>query len=71
VYDAFGNIIRNSATGTWIGRFTYQEQAWMEIVSADASIRLLLSPKRFYDPVTGRFLQNEQNPFLRSMVRYQ
>jgi hypothetical protein len=31
----------------------------MEIFSGNASQRLLLSPTRLYDPVTGRFLQNE------------
>jgi RHS repeat-associated protein len=58
-YEAFGNLIPNSATGTWPGRFGYQGQAWQEIFSANASQRLLLSPTRLYDPVTGRFLQNE------------
>ena len=59
-YDAFGNIIPNSATGTWIGRFTYQGQSWLEITSSDASKRLMLSPARIYDPATGRFFQNER-----------
>jgi len=40
-YDAFGNIIPGSATGTWIGRFTDQGQSWLEITSSDASKRLL------------------------------
>jgi len=31
----------------------------MEIGPLDASKRLLLSPTRIYDPVTGRFFQNE------------
>jgi RHS repeat-associated protein len=58
-YDAFGTIITNSVVGTWPGRFGYQGQAWLEIFSANAAQRLLLSPTRIYDPVTGRFLQNE------------
>ena len=39
--------------------FGYQGQAWQEILSADASQRLLLSPTRIYDPVTGRFLSRD------------
>ena len=58
-YDAFGQIILNSAAGMWPGRFGYQGQAWIEIFSGDAAQRLLLSPVRIYDPVIGRFLQNE------------
>jgi YD repeat-containing protein len=58
-YEAFGNLIPNSTTGTWPGRFGYQGQAWMEIFSGNGSQRLLLSPTRIYDPVTGRFLQND------------
>ena len=58
-YDSFGNIIPNSSSGTWIGRFSYQGQSWMEITSSDSSKRLLLSPTRIYDPVTGRFLQRD------------
>lgn len=69
-YDAFGNLIPNSSTGTWIGRLTYQGQAWMEIGPADASKRLLLSPTRIYDPVTGRFLQNEPLLGTRPMTHY-
>jgi RHS repeat-associated protein len=65
-YDAFGQIIPNSAVSAWPGRFGYQGQAWMELLSADASQRLLLSPTRLYDPVTGRFLQNE--PLLKRRV---
>ena len=65
-YDAFGNIIPNSATGTWIGRFTYQGQSWIEITSSDANKRLLLSPTRIYDPVTGRFLQKD--PLYRNTI---
>src|SRR5262245_54987967 len=30
-YDAFGNIIPNSSTGTWPGVFGYQGQTWQEI----------------------------------------
>src|SRR5579863_8578369 len=58
-YDAFGNLIPNSSTGTWPGRFGYQGQTWQEIFSTNGSQRLLLSPTRLYDPLTGRFLQNE------------
>lgn len=58
-YESFGNVIPNSATGTWPGRFGYQGQSWQEIVSNNGSQRLLLSPTRLYDPVTGRFIQNE------------
>jgi RHS repeat-associated protein len=58
-YDAFGTIIPNSATGTWPNRFGYQGQAWIEIVSANGSQRLLASPARIYDPTDGRFLQND------------
>ena len=52
-------IIPSRATGTWPGRFGYQGQAWIEILSADGTQRFRLSPTRIYDPVTGRFLQNE------------
>lgn len=56
-YDSFGNLIPNSSTGNWPGRFGYQGQTWQEIFSANGSQRILLSPTRLYDPVTGRFLQ--------------
>jgi RHS repeat-associated protein len=62
-YEAFGNLIPNSTTGTWPGRWGYQGQTSMEIFSGNGSQRLLLSPTRLYDPVTGRFIQNE--PLLR------
>jgi RHS repeat-associated protein len=42
----------------------------MEIFSADASQRVLLSPTRIYDPIIGRFLQNEPNQFLRPIAHY-
>jgi YD repeat-containing protein len=58
-YDAFGTIIPNSLTGTWPGRFGYQGQAWIEILSADGSQRFLLSPTRIYDPSTGLFSQHD------------
>ena len=70
-YDAFGNLIPNSPTGTWPGRFGFQGQAWQEIFSANGSQRILLSPRRVYDPATGRFLQNEWIPQLRSTSQYQ
>src|ERR1043166_4518190 len=69
-YDAFGTIIPNSATGTWPNRFGYQGQAWIEIVSANGSQRLLASPARIYDPVDGRFLQNEPLPLRRPFPHY-
>lgn len=62
-YDSFGNLIPNSASGTWLGRFGYQGQSWLEILSGDGTQRLFLSPTRIYDPVTARFIQNE--PLLR------
>jgi RHS repeat-associated protein len=55
-YDAFGTIIPNSLTGTWPGRWGYQGQTWMEIMSANGSQRLLASPTRIYDSVDGRFI---------------
>jgi RHS repeat-associated protein len=58
-YDAFGNLIPNSSSGTWPGRFGYQGQTWLELTSSDATQRLLLSPTRIYDPAIGRFLQND------------
>jgi len=58
-YDSFGNLIPNSSAGTWPGRIGYQGQSWLEILSANGSQRLMLSPTRIYDPGTGRFLQNE------------
>lgn len=58
-YDAFGNIIPNSASGTWPGRFGYQGQAWIEIGSADVGQRLILSPTRVYAPETGLFGQRD------------
>ena len=64
-YDAFGTIIPSSSVGTWPGRFGYQGQAWIEINSADAAQRLLLSPTRIYDPSLGRFLQKDP------LIRYQ
>ncbi len=69
-YDAFGNLIPNSATGTWIGRVGYQGQAWIEIGPADASKRLLLSPTRIYDPATGRFIQIEMLPARRPQSHF-
>jgi RHS repeat-associated protein len=63
-YDAFGTIIPNSATGTWLTRFGYQGQAWLELLSADGQQRRLLSPTRIYDPGDGRFLQ--QDPIVRN-----
>jgi RHS repeat-associated protein len=62
-YDSFGTIIPHSLVGTWPGRFGYQGQSWLEISSANGSQTLSLTPTRIYDPVTGRFLQNE--PILR------
>ena len=59
-YDAFGNLIPNSSSGTWPGRFGFQGQSWQEIFSANGNQRFLLSPMRLYDPVTGRFIQNER-----------
>ena len=59
-YDAFGNLIPNSSSGTWPGRFGFQGQSWQEIFSANGGQKFLLSPTRIYDPVTGRFLQNER-----------
>jgi RHS repeat-associated protein len=69
-YDAFGQIIPGSNVGTWPGRFTYQGQSWIEIVSGDGSQRLLLSATRIYDPVTGRFLQNEPLLDTRTLFHY-
>jgi len=68
-YDAFGTIIPGSAVGTWPGRFGYQGQAWIEILSADGGQRLLLSPVRLYDPMVGRFTQRD--PIIkRDLVRF-
>jgi len=58
-YDAFGQIIPNSATGTWPNRFGYQGQLWLEVLSGNSTQRLLLSPTRIYDPATGRFLSRD------------
>ena len=58
-YDAFGQLIPNSSVGTWPGIFGYQGQAWQEILSADGAQRLLVSPTRLYDPMTGRFIQED------------
>lgn len=69
-YDAFGTILSGSASGTWLGRFGYQGQAWMEILSQDGLQRLLLSPTRLYDPATGRFLQNEPLLSRRTLAQY-
>jgi YD repeat-containing protein len=56
-YDAFGTIIPGSAVGAWPGRFGYQGQAWMEVLSGNGSQRLLTSPYRIYIPETGGFAQ--------------
>lgn len=69
-YDAFGNLIPNSAAGTWPSRFGYQGQTWMEILSTNGSQRLLLSPTRLYDPWIGRFLQNDPPPLNRALKHY-
>lgn len=69
-YDAFGQIIPNSAVGTWPNRFGYQGQSWLEILSGNGSQRLLLTPTRLYDPTDGRFLQNEPIIRQRSLVQY-
>jgi RHS repeat-associated protein len=61
-YDGFGQIIPNSATGTWPGKFGYQGQSWIELLSANGSQRLLLSATRLYNPSLGRFLQNDPVP---------
>ena len=58
-YDAFGTIIPNSPTGTWPGRWGYQGQAWLEILSNDGTQRFLLSPTRFYNPTDGIFFQRD------------
>jgi len=56
-YDTFGTLVPNAASGSWPGRFGYQGQTWMELLSANGAQRLLLSPTRLYDPSSGRFLQ--------------
>lgn len=58
-YDAFGNLIFGSSTGTWPGRQGYQGQWWQEIKSNDGQQSLNLSDTRVQEPATGRFLQNE------------
>ena len=58
-YDAFGNIIPGSSVGAWPSRFGYQGQAWIEIGSADAVQRRLLSVTRVYDPIDGSFTQKD------------
>jgi RHS repeat-associated protein len=69
-YDAFGTIVPNSAIATWPGRFGYQGQSWMELLSSDGSQRILLTPTRLYDPALGRFLQNEPLLELRQLSHY-
>jgi len=49
---------------------TYQGQSWIEITSSDVSKRILLSPTRIYDPVTGRFFQNEPLMARRLLAQY-
>jgi YD repeat-containing protein len=58
-YDAFGNLLFRSETGTWPGRHGYQSSTWIEIFSNNLLQRLLVSPTREVEPPTGRFLQNE------------
>lgn len=58
-YDAFGQIIPGSTTGTWPNRFGYQGQDWLEILSGDSAQRLLMSPTRLYDPADGKFLSRD------------
>jgi RHS repeat-associated protein len=65
--DAFWTIIPNSASGTWPGRFGYQGQTWIEILSGDGTQRFLLNSARFYDPTDGRFLQLD--PLYRNPIK--
>lgn len=58
-YDAFGQIIPNSATGTWPSMDGYQGQAWEEILSANGSQRLILTPTRIYNPSMGLFISKD------------
>lgn len=58
-YDAFGRIIPGSTSGSWPGRTGYQGQTCQELLSGDGSQRVILTPTRILDPLTGRFLQNE------------
>jgi hypothetical protein len=48
-YNAFGELIPGSSSGSWPGRFGYQGQGWLEAKSGDGDQRFLLSRSRAYD----------------------
>lgn len=69
-YDAFGQTIPNSKAGTWPNRLTYQGNTWQELFSGGGAKSFLFSPYRIYDPVDGRFLQNEPRLYERAQSQY-